>query len=363
VPISPERLASIARKIVRRCAGVRQGDDVYIEGRADAVEYLELLAFECELLGAKPFVAVTSDQYAHRRLTELPADQLATRAEGWIEAVRRADVVFTVKMESGDPALFADVTPEQRNAERRGRKLLADLIYDGSRRWVGTDYPTAEQAAAFRLDPEAYAAMFWRSLDVDYDELLARADAAAELFDGARRVRITSPAGTDVTLGIAGRPLDKDVGVLTDEARLTNLPAGEVCLAPLEDQADGTVVFDLAFWHGHRVEDLEVRFESGHATPVAARTEFAYVRDVLSSADAGASVIGELGIGLNPEVGEPSGYTLTDEKILGTVHLALGDNRALGGRNESILHWDMMVLRPTLEIDGRPLLVDGAWRL
>ncbi len=74
-------------------------------------------------------------------------------------------------------------------------------------------------------------------------------------------------------------------------------------------------------------------------------------------------MIGELGIGVNPAVGEPCGYTLTDEKILGTVHLALGDNEMLGGTNTSSLHWDMMILQPSLDVDGRPVLVDGAWQL
>jgi aminopeptidase len=147
------------------------------------------------------------------------------------------------------------------------------------------------------------------------------------------------------------------------ETDLSNLPAGEICLAPLEDQADGTVVFDLAFWDGRRVEDLEVRFERGVVTPVRAAREFEFFTGILAASDAGAHVIGELGIGLNPAVGEPCGYTLTDEKILGTVHLALGDNRMLGGVNDSTLHWDMMILRPTVEVDGRPLLDDGEWLL
>ena len=175
-------------------------------------------------------------------------------------------------------------------------------------------------------------------------------------------MHITSPKGTDVVLGIAGRPLDKDVGVVGRETNLSNLPAGEVCLAPLEDQSDGTVVFDLAFMDGRRVEDLEVRFEAGRATLVGAARSSSSC-SAWSPPGAPADVIGELGIGLNPAVGEPCGYTLTDEKILGTVHLALGDNEMLGGSNPSHLHWDMMVLGPTVEVDGRPVLIDGEWQL
>ena len=355
------RVRAVARRIVRECAAVRAGEHVYIDGRLDSAAYLEQLAHECELAGATALVVARSDERMHRRLTELSEERLAATSAPELEAVRAADVVFVVRMEDGDPRLFADVTPAQRAAQQRGRKPVIDVIFGGGKRWIGTDYPTPEQAAAFDLEWNAFSEMFWRSLDIDYVELQEKADAGARLFEGARQVRIRSPKGTDVTLGVAGRPIDKDVGLVGRETDLSNLPAGEICLAPLEDQAAGTVVFDLAFWDGRRIEDLEVRFERGVATPVRAKREFEFFCGVLDAADDAARIIGELGIGLNPAVGEPCGYTLTDEKILGTVHLALGDNRMLGGANDSVLHWDMMILRPTVEVDGRVLLDDGEW--
>ena len=115
-----ERLRAVARKIVRDCAGVTAGEDVYIEGRLDSASYLELLAFECELVGARPLVVMHSDESDLRRLTELSEEQLATRADAWIAAVKAADVVFTVPMEDGDPALFADVADVQVGRRAQG---------------------------------------------------------------------------------------------------------------------------------------------------------------------------------------------------------------------------------------------------
>ncbi len=355
------RVRAVARRIVTECAAVRPGEHVFIDGRLDSAAYLEQLAHECELAGATALVVARSDERMHRRLTELTEEQIAATSACELEAVKAADVVFVVRMEDGDPRLFADVSPGQRAAQSRGRKPIIDAIFGGGKRWIGTDFPTPAQAAAFNLEWDAFSEMFWRSLDVDYGELQEKADAAARLFEGAQQVRIRSPKGTDVTLGVAGRPIDKDVGLVGRETDLSNLPAGEICLAPLEDQADGTVVFDLAFWDGRRIEDLEVRFERGVVRPIRAACEFEYFTGVLDASDAGARIIGELGIGLNPAVGAPCGYTLTDEKILGTVHLALGDNTMLGGVNDSTLHWDMMILRPTVEVDGRLLLDDGEW--
>jgi len=354
-----DRLAAVARTIVRDCGDVRSGENVYIEGRADSLPYLELIAFECEAVGARAMVVAPSDEYRRRRLVELPEAQLATVNDGWIAAARAADIVFTVRLEDGQPELFRDIPDERFGAVLRGRKLLADVIYDGSRRWIGTDLPTPQQAAAFGLDFAAFSDMFWRSLLIDYRELSRRADVVASFLEGGSEVHITSPKGTDVRLRIDGRPLDKDVGVVTDDAKLSNLPAGEVCLAPFEDAADGTVVFDLAFWNGVRIEDLEVAFEGGRARGVGAAAGFETFTATLAGATGAGDVIGELGIGLNPEVGEPCGYMLTDEKILGTVHIAVGDNRMLGGVNDSSLHWDLLITEPTVEVDGRSLMVAG----
>jgi leucyl aminopeptidase (aminopeptidase T) len=354
-----ERHAAVARRIVRECAAVRAGDNVYIEGRGDSLEYLELLAFECELVGALPLVVAQSDEARRRRLVELEAGQLGTKSRSWIEAVKAADVVLTMHLEDGDPRLFADVATSQRSAEGRGRKLLADHIYDGTRRWIGSDFPTAAQAAVFGMDFDAYSESFWRSLDLDYGVLRERGARVAGLLRGASEVRITSPKGTDVSMAVEGRPLDLDVGVVTAEAPLTNLPAGEVCLAPIETSANGVVVFDVAFLDGRWVEDLEVEFTGGVACGVRAVRGLDLFNDTIAGASGAGNIIGELGIGLNHEVTAPCGNMLLDEKILGTIHIAVGENTMLGGANDSSLHWDLLVMNPTVTVDGRTLLAGG----
>lgn len=354
-----QELRAVARKIVRQCGKVQPGENVYIEGRADSQKYLELLALECELAGARPLVVALSDEYRVRRLKELADDQLASMSVCSIEAVRAADVVLAVLAEWGKPELFRGIPDARFGAAMRGRKQLWDVMFDGSRRWIGTDFPTTGQAASFGLDFAAFADMFWRALDVDYGALTARADRVVGALQGADVVHITSPKGTDLALRIAGRPLFKDVGVVSDHTRLINLPAGEVYLAPLEDGADGTVVFDLAFWNGVRIEDLEVVFEHGVARGVGAATGFETFVGVLANATGAGDVIGELGIGLNDQVGDPCGYMLTDEKILGTVHIAVGLNDDMGGVNDSSLHWDLLVMEPTVIVDGKPLLRAG----
>jgi aminopeptidase len=122
-------------------------------------------------------------------------------------------------------------------------------------------------------------------------------------------------------------------------------------------------VFDLAFWDGEWVEDLEVRFERGVAHGVRAARGLEPFSRTLASASGAGNVIGELGIGLNHEVTRPCGNMLLDEKILGSIYIAVGENRMIGGVNESSLHWDLLVMRPTVTVDGATLLADGELRV
>jgi aminopeptidase len=269
-------------------------------------------------------------------------------------------------MERANPRRFQDIPGERIGAQRIGNKPLNDAIDQTEGvRWVGTGYPTREQAEMYGVDFEGFFETYWRAMDVDYADLRARVHRVAELFEGARRVHITSPKGTDLALSIEGRPVDKDNGFVADSmgGKLLNLPAGEVCMAPLETSAQGIVVFDLAFtrYRGQRIEDLVVRFEGGKAIPVEAKMGFEAFTDVLANSHGDKERIGELGIGLNDQVREAIGYMLTDEKIIGTVHIAIGENRMLGGVNDSDLHWDLLVMEPRVEVDDRLIMEGGTF--
>jgi aminopeptidase len=118
-------------------------------------------------------------------------------------------------------------------------------------------------------------------------------------------------------------------------------------------------VFDLACWDGKWIEDLEVGFSGGAARGVSAVRGLEVFNDALAGATGTGNVIGELGIGLNSEVTVPCGNIMLDEKIPGTIHIAVGDNRMLGGVNESSLHWDLLVMNPTVTVDGAALPTGG----
>jgi len=353
-----------AGRLLAERGRVGEGDAVLILTHDEGLPLADALYVECYRHGAVPLAVVRQEEAEVEVLREVAANNVARVRPHLAALVEHSDVVFFLYSQEKDPALFADVARAKLAAKMESRAPIQDVLYDGRRRVIITDFPTAAQAAFFEVDYEKYHDAFWRALDVEYDALAARVGRVASFMEGRREVHITSAAGTDVHLNVAGRPVFTDDGLVGmpaegDGDTLLNLPCGEVCLAPHEDGAEGTVVFDFAFVAGTRIKALEVRFTKGRATLVGAAAGFERAVDFFAAGTGDPYVIAELGIGANTALVKPFGSILMDEKIAGTAHLALGDNRTMGGGNSSSVHQDMMILGPRLSCDGELLLAEG----
>lgn len=176
-----------------------------------------------------------------------------------------------------------------------------------------------------------------------------------ERLAGAAEIRIESD-GTDLRLNVQGR-----TWINSDGRR--NMPSGEVFTGPLEDSADGTIRFGVpTASRGAEVAGVELTFAAGEVVAASAERGEDRLHAALAT-DPGARRLGELGIGTNAGIDRPTGSTLLDEKIAGTIHLALGSSYPeTGATNASTLHWDLVCdLRQggRLSVDGEALIEDG----
>lgn len=173
----------------------------------------------------------------------------------------------------------------------------------------------------------------------------------------AETIRIRGRAGTDLTLGVGGRPWKTDAGAL-EPGQTANYPGGEIFVAPHAGGADGVLVADLTVPYtveGFVDAPVTLRFEGGHVTSIEGGRAAELLRELVEEAGEGADVIAELGIGLNPAF-TPRGHVMLDEKAGGTAHVAIGRNTgAYGGDNEARIHVDCIFSGPTIEADGRPV--------
>jgi|GEM_PF-162297 len=194
----------------------------------------------------------------------------------------------------------------------------------------------------------------------DYEQMTKTALDIMERFSDVRKVRVTSPAGTDLTFSIDGREFRTDV-VISD-GEWGNLPAGEIFCAPVEDSAKGVLVCDGSIGDiGTVTKPLKLVVEGGAVVRVECEDVGLQKKvEELLSVDSEAKVIGEFGIGVNPGA-RITGNLLEDEKALGTIHIAFGNNLDMpGGRNGSRTHRDFMVLRPTVvgfDVNGKEVVV------
>ncbi|MFB6074330.1 MAG: aminopeptidase [Haloarculaceae archaeon] len=199
--------------------------------------------------------------------------------------------------------------------------------------------------------PGITEAVFLMGLDADYEAIRANCEAVHEQVAGAEEIRVTSPQGTDLTVRPGDREWRLDTGIVHEPGAMSNLPAGEVFVSP--ETADGTVVVDGTMMpHGKLDHHVEFTVEDGYVTDIADDDLRAEVEAAAEAAGRDAYNVAELGIGTNVAVEELVGSVLLDEKAGGTVHVAIGDDHAIGGDTRVPIHLDGILREPTVRADG-----------
>ncbi len=201
--------------------------------------------------------------------------------------------------------------------------------------------------------PGITESVFVAGLDADYEAIGAHSERMHEQVVDADEIRVTSPQGTDITFEIGGREWLLDTGLVHDAGGFSNLPAGEIFVAP--ESAAGTYVVDGTMRpHGLLEAGQELRFEveNGFVTEISDDEIRSQIETAAEEVGQAAYNLAELGIGTNVGVDELVGSVLLDEKAAGTVHIAIGDNAGIGGEADAPLHLDGILREPTVFADG-----------
>jgi leucyl aminopeptidase (aminopeptidase T) len=194
----------------------------------------------------------------------------------------------------------------------------------------------------------------------DYRRVRKLTLKVAKLMDNASEVEIATQAGTHLTLDTRRRKAHPDTGIFHKPGDFGNLPAGEAFIAPLEDSAEGNLIVDGSMMDLLRGV-VKIKIKSGRATKISG-VHATKLNKMLGEVGPKAFNLAEFGIGTNPKA-RLIGNVLEDEKVLGTCHIAFGDNSTFGGRNRVGIHIDGILLRPTVKFDGRVILCNGQLRV
>ncbi len=359
-----ERLRRFAEVLVGYSAGVEPGDLVVIQGTTNVEPLLDELYAAVLRAHGLPSMRVALE------LEELVLSEGSDEQASWVspaerEDVERADVWIVVESPSNTKALTG-ISPERQALAQRARQELRERYLEralhGELRWVLTAYPTLAAAQDAEMSLAEYEDFLYTAAFLDAGDPVARWRAfademkrVAELLSAKEELRLVAE-GTDLTLAVGGRTW------IPSEGR-ENFPDGEVFTAPHETGVNGEIRFTYpAVFSGRQVDDVRLRFEEGEVVEATAARAQDFLEEMVALDD-GARRVGELAFGLNDAIQLFTRNILFDEKIGGTVHLALGSAYPeCGGENRSALHWDMICdLRSGSEVfaDGELVYRDG----
>jgi aminopeptidase len=358
--VTDPRVERYAGLLLDTCLGVQRGWQVLVWGTPWARPLLEEVMKQLGERGAYPLLRLTFSGglvYHRAWLRHAPLEAIAEPAPIDVHALEKCDAVLAVAAPENTRD-GVDVSAERMGAVQRAYADARARLDENEVPWVMCWYPTPALAQDAGMTLPAFGDLLYRSCLLDWAAEHARISRYAERFDAAEEVRIVG-AGTDLRLSVAGRRADVDAGT-------GNMPGGEVYLSPVETSAEGTIAFTEfpAVWGGRELRGIRLRFSEGTVVDASAESEEAFLHETLDT-DEGARRIGELGIGCNPGIDRYLGNVYFDEKIDGTVHVALGFGfDYLGGTNQSALHWDIVKdLRGggRIELDGETVQQDGVW--
>jgi leucyl aminopeptidase (aminopeptidase T) len=199
-----------------------------------------------------------------------------------------------------------------------------------------------------------------RGMNANYKKISALSVKLKEILEKGKFIRVTAPAGTDLTFSIEGRTAYASKGLFHAKGESGNLPTGETYLAPVEGTANGVFVVDgsMAGLGLIKNANIKIEVENGYATKITGGVLATKLRKMLDSVGKEARNIAEFGIGTNDSA-KLSGVLLEDEKVLGTIHIALGNNVSMGGSVNVPIHLDGVVKKPTVWLDDKLIMKDG----
>ena len=289
-------LDALAQKLVTVCADIKEGEIVLVTGSVRDVELLENIAVHVRKVGAFPMISIGSDRLTRRMFTDVPEKYDAQKPE--LDA-KLSDVINSIiSVETGEAeGLLADISPERFAVRTKAYEEVTKMYLDRKVRSVNLGnglYPTETLAKRFKVSKKNLTDIFWNGVNVDFKKLQANGEAVRKMLENGKQVRITTPAGTDLTIEIEGRPINISDGVISEEDFRKGpgnydvwLPAGEVYLTPTSGTAEGKVVVEKYFSEGKVVEGLTLTLKAGKVISITAKSGFERMKKVYDASGEG----------------------------------------------------------------------------
>ncbi|MFO7445283.1 MAG: aminopeptidase [Ignavibacteriaceae bacterium] len=268
----------------------------------------------------------------------------------------------------GHRSLFIEMKPGNINGEEPPAEIAElmqrfDVVFcPTSKSLTHTDARRAASAKGVRVAtfPGITKDVMIRGMNADYKKISKLTIKLTKILESGKRVRVTSKIGTDISFSIEGRKGYASKGLFHAKGESGNLPTGEAFLAPVEGTANGVFVVDGSMASLGLIKNANLTFEvkNGYAVKITGGSLAKKLNAQLDKIGRDARNIAEFGIGTNDSA-KLSGVLLEDEKVMGTIHIAIGNNVSMGGSVNVPIHLDGIVKKPTVYLDDRVIMKDG----
>ncbi len=343
--MADQRLNKLAKLLVNYSTKIKKGDFVFVSCDEVATPWMVEVVKEVVKAGAYVETLLSSQEVSEIKLKYSSEEQLLQEDTIFKTMLEKADVWISA-WASRNTKAFSRINAEKIKMSSKGstgwRKIYSEKMGNGSLRWCGTQFPTdsdAQEASMSFSDYEefVYGAGLLESKDpvAEWKRISAEQERWVRFLDTKKELQFISE-GTDIKVNIEGRKWINCDGQV-------NFPDGEVFTSPVEDGVDGVITFSFpGIYMGKEIEGIVLEVEKGKVVNAAA-TKGEDLLKALLKIDEGACRFGEVAIGTNYGIKDFTRNMLFDEKIGGTVHMAIGDSMPeAGGLNRSIIHWDML---------------------
>ncbi len=357
----------LGRSIARESLRPKADESVIISTYPHTIDVAQQVALECQKLGADPLIVLDTDEVFYGQFKNYSDESLrkgSSHCTGLLDYVRS----YVWLNGPRDPGPMARTPKEKFAAMFAGEQAHYEkaLVKKPKNVSVAIGAVTRERAKVYGFNYAKWKAMVEAGIAADYRKLEAAGKRVAALLSRPAEVRITAGNGTDLRFRLAGesRVPEIDDGVISDDdlaagATDAGLPAGSVSVAPVEESAEGTFVSDTGIPQvGRLIEGLSWTFRNGRAVEITAKRNVAASQSGWEAATGAKDMFAQFALGLNPRV--RTGFLQT-YVAGGAVTIGMGENRSLGGKNESSYGFANSLGSATVEIDGKLVLDRGRW--
>ncbi|WFO75237.1 aminopeptidase [Desulfurococcaceae archaeon MEX13E-LK6-19] len=359
------RVSRLAKLIVNYCVEVRENEEVVISAGLEALPLVREIYKEVVSIGAYPLMVNLRDEVLDEIFYKYARDNVLTHVSDIEKSIMEKVNVFISILSPSHTKHLSSIDPKRISVRSRSRLELNKIFLERSARkelkWVVAPYPTKALAQEAGMSLLEYEDFVYRATMVDnidpvkaWKEKASWQQKIADFLNKVSELKFSGP-GINLYMRVDGRKWINDDGK-------NNMPGGEVFSAPIEDSVEGWVEFDYpAIWRGVEVEGVKLVFKKGTVVEAKARRGENFLKKMLETDD-GAKRLGEIAFGLNYNIDIFTKEILFDEKIGGTIHMALGSAYPeTGGKNISSIHWDMIknMKKHKVYADGDLVYVNG----